>query len=258
MSFIVFSGIMLPFIGTASGAALCFFIKCKSTRVLENVLSGFAGGVMMAASFFSLIVPAYRILHFKDYAHLRIITGVGLGILFIIFCNKVIDYLNKKRKKTLFGKRFAFILAIIIHNIPEGIATGVAFSAAATFITGMDSGAAFILALSIALQNIPEGAIISMPVFTDGNTRIKAFSMGALSGIIEPVAAFLAFIFSHFATVLLPYLLAFAAGAMIHVTTTELIPCVLRDKGNLRSVLFGVLSFIFGFFIMAYLDLILA
>lgn len=252
----VFWAILIPFLGTVAGSAFCFFIKKKSLGSLENIMSGFAGGVMLAASIWSLILPSFELFKHQSFAIFRVFLGVLIGIFFIVICDKLISYIRKNTKKFFINERFSFIFAVVLHNIPEGVAIGVAVSAAIYCSSGAEMLSALILACSIALQNIPEGAIISMPLVSYGKTKKSAFIIGSLSGIVEPIAAFAALFFSRSANFLLPYLLSFAAGAMIYVTATELIPSAIRCNSNYKINLRGTLSFFIGFLIMMLLDLL--
>lgn len=246
MSFQIFLGIVLPFIGTTLGSAAVFFTQKNNLGTKDISLSGFAAGVMVAASVWSLIIPAVEMSsHMGFFAFLPMLSGFWAGILFLIVTEKPFLRLSRKHD----SGRLMLVLAVVLHNIPEGIAVGVAFSLALTTGSAPLLVSALMLSVGMTLQNIPEGAIISLPIGNSGKSKTKAFILGSLSGIVEPICAFIALIFSSAASVLLPYLLGFAAGAMIYVSAGELIP---RAKG-----LLGVVWFCVGFSVMMVLDVAL-
>ena len=242
----IFFGIILPFIGTTFGSAAVFFTANNKNGTKDVSLSGFAAGVMAAASVWSLIIPSVEMSsHLGFFAFFPMLLGFWAGVFFLIAAEKPVERFSKKGP----AGRLMLVLAVVIHNIPEGMAVGVAFAAA----LGTGSTAmlvpALMLSVGMTLQNIPEGAIISLPLGNGGKSKTKAFLLGSLSGAVEPVFAIITLIFSSAASVLLPYLLGFAAGAMIYVCAGELIP---RAKG-----LCGVLWFLFGFSVMMVLDVAL-
>ncbi len=240
MNLLILSGILLPFIGTSLGASFVFFSKRKSSD--SSILQGFASGVMIAASVWSLIIPAVEMSsHLGFFGFIPMLSGLWFGIAFLFLCEKL-PFSDK-------SDGLLFYLAVVLHNIPEGMAVGVAFACAIGGSSWLNVTSAFLLSFGMAMQNIPEGAIISLPLRNDGHSRKKAFALGSLSGIVEPLAAFFTLIFSSFASALLPYLLGFAAGAMIYVTLSELLP---KAKG-----IKGTLWFLIGFSLMMVLDITL-
>lgn len=238
----VFFGIIIPFIGTAIGAAFVFLLGREPGKTVHELLSGLSAGVMTAASVWSLLLPSIAdSAHLGGLAFLPAATGFILGVLFICVIEKVAPILSSS------GSAGMTAFAVTLHNVPEGMAVGVAY--AGFLIKGTETAlmGAFSLALGIAIQNIPEGAIVSMPMREKG--RLRAFSIGALSGAVEPVAATLPLIALSFIAPLMPYLLSFAAGAMMCVVVEELIP-------DLRGAV-GTLAFTAGFVIMMSLDVAL-
>ena len=242
MSLKIIFGILLPFIGTTLGAFFVFFAKRKSSD--SKALSGFAAGVMLAASVWSLIIPAVEMsASLGIFAFIPMLLGLWSGIAFIIAAEKLIALSYDSESASC----ASFFLAVVLHNIPEGMAVGVAFALA------LKSPAAFLpavmMSVGMAMQNIPEGAIISLPLKNGGSSKKKAFILGSLSGIVEPIAAIFTLVFASFAASILPYLLGFAAGAMIFVTADELLPKA-KSTG-------GVLWFCIGFSVMMVLDIAL-
>ena len=242
-------GIIVPFIGTSLGSFFVFFLKKDLNKKFQKLLVGFAAGVMIAASVWSLIIPSVEMAE-KQHVISWIPAAIGfiLGILFLLGINVIVDKLNNKKYKSLNMLMFS----VTLHNIPEGMAVGVCF---VSFLAGaIDFSAAFLLSIGIALQNIPEGAIISMPLKLEGKSKIKSFFYGVLSGIVEPIASFLTILLIKVVVLVLPYLLSFAAGAMIYVVVQELIP---EMHDNDKSYL-GVIGVAFGFVIMMILDIALS
>lgn len=231
----------LPFLGTALGAACVFFMKKRSSR-FHLALAGFAGGVMMAASVWSLLIPAMEYAsHLGRFSFLPAVAGIWGGFLFLWLADRLMP-------KTLDGSGM-LVLAVTMHNLPEGMAVGVA---AAGWLTGSHSisaAAAVALAAGIGLQNIPEGAIISMPLTQQGMARRRAFGWGVLSGIVEPIGAVLTILLSRLVVPVLPFLLSFSAGAMLYVVAEELLS---GGRAKLRTLAFGV-----GFTLMLMLDVAL-
>ena len=250
----VFIGICVPFIGTALGAAAVFFMKKTLGADVCEALAGFAAGVMSAASVWSLLLPAIdRSAHLGALAFLPALIGFWAGVLLMLLLGKLIPFLQRNAGSSIGAPRTAMmVLAVTLHNIPEGMAVGAAY---AVFLEGggITASAALALALGIAIQNFPEGAIISMPLHADGKPKLLSFSGGILSGVVEPVFAVLTVLFAGIAIPVLPYLLAFAAGAMIYVTVAELIPDAVRNARPAR----GVLLFAAGFTAMMSLDVAL-
>jgi ZIP family zinc transporter len=245
---------------TAAGASLVFFFKTMNRGILDPML-GFTGGVMVAASFWSLLNPAIEMSE-KMYRYAWVPAAVGffLGALFIYFLDKVTPHLHlnfgveeSEGVKTKLHKTTLLILAITLHNIPEGLAVGVLFGAAATGIDGASITAAITLAIGIGIQNFPEGIAVSMPLRRHGVSRLRSFWYGQLSAIVEPVAGVIGALAVIYMQPILPFALAFAAGAMIFVVVEEVIPETQRDKYTDRSVL----GFIGGFLVMMILDVAL-
>lgn len=252
-------GIMIPFIGTTLGAACVFFMQKAMNTTLQKILSGFAAGVMVAASVWSLLIPSMDMA--KDLGKLAFLpaaAGMMFGIAFLLLLDRLIPHLHVNEEKpegpkTSLKKSSMLILAVTLHNIPEGMAVGAVFAgmlADSELITVMG---AFALSIGIAIQNLPEGAIISMPVCAAGLSKKKAFMYGMLSGVVEPIGAVLTIWLSGFLIPLLPYLLSFAAGAMIYVVVEELIPEAV--EGEHTNI--GTISFAIGFVLMMALDVAL-
>jgi len=252
-------GIFIPFVGTALGAACVFFMKDVMNQNIQKALLGFASGVMVAASVWSLLIPAIEMSEDKgQLAFLPAAIGFVLGILFLLGMDHLIPHLHmdsdvpegmpSKLKKTTM-----MVLAVTLHNIPEGMAVGVVFAGAITGEEGVTLAGALTLALGIAIQNFPEGAIVSMPLVTEGNSRGKAYLYGMLSGIVEPIAAGITIVLLGLVTPMLPYLLAFAAGAMIYVVVEELLP----EASTGEHTNISTIGFATGFLIMMILDVAL-
>lgn len=252
-------GILIPFIGTTLGAACVFFMQKAMNITLQKILSGFAAGVMIAASVWSLLIPSMDMAqNLGKLAFLPAAAGMMFGIAFLLFLDRLIPHLHVNEEKpegpkTSLKKSSMLILAVTLHNIPEGMAVGAVFAgmlADSELITVMG---AFALSIGIAIQNLPEGAIISMPVCAAGLSKKKAFMYGMLSGVVEPAGAVLTIWLSGFLIPLLPYLLSFAAGAMIYVVVEELIPEAV--EGEHTNI--GTISFAVGFILMMALDVAL-
>ena len=226
----VFWGIAIPFFGTTLGAAMVFFMKNKINNKVEKTLLGFASGVMVAASVWSLLIPSIDMANEqKIIAWLPATIGLLLGILFLLVLDSIIPHLHLKSTepegiKSKLKKTTMMVLAVTLHNIPEGMAVGVLFAGALSQNSGVTMAGAFALAIGIAIQNFPEGAIISMPLKSEGMSKTKAFLCGTLSGIVEPIGAVITILLTSAIVRVLPYLLSFAAGAMIYVVSSELIP----------------------------------
>lgn len=251
--------VLLPFLGTSLGAAAVFFIKNKMNLQLQRILTGFAAGVMVAASIWSLIIPAMdQSAHMGKWAFLPALIGVWAGFGFLLLLDMLIPHLHLNSSKpegapSNLGKNSMMVLAVALHNLPEGMAVGVV---AAGWLTGNESisaAAALALALGIALQNLPEGAIISMPLKSNGMNRGRAFGYGVLSGVVEPLGAVITILLANQIAPTLPYLLSFAAGAMLYVVVEELIPEM--SEGNHSNV--GTIFFAIGFTLMMVLDVAL-
>ena len=259
MDFKVWSAVLIPFLGTTLGAGFVFFLKGKMNRTLQRSLTGFASGVMVAASVWSLIIPAMeQSEHMGKLSFLPAFAGVWGGFLFLLLLDQLIPHLHigsecPEGKSCGLGKSAMMVMAVALHNLPEGMAVGVV---AAGWISGNESisyAAALALALGIALQNLPEGAIISMPLKSNGMKRGKAFGYGVLSGVIEPIGALLTILMADLLVPVLPYLLSFSAGAMLYVVVEELIPEMSEgEHSNIGTVFFAV-----GFTLMMVLDVAL-
>ena len=243
-------GILIPFIGTCLGSFFVFFLKKEIDPNFQKVMTGFASGVMIAASIWSLIIPSVEMVEAQyKLIWLPAVVGLLLGVLFLIFVNKVSDNVQNSKGKGINMLMFS----VTLHNIPEGMAVGVCFASVLSGNTGVSLLSAIILALGIAIQNIPEGAIISMPMKLDGVSKKKAFITGVMSGIVEPIASLITIVLINVVVPLLPYLLAFAAGAMIYVVFEELVP----EMHNGNKSFLGIISVIIGFSVMMILDITL-
>ena len=236
---------------TLLGSAIVFFFKKINKTFMDGML-GFAAGIMIAAAFFSLLSPAIEMANNLEINVVTIISiGFILGGLLLFVGDKVFDSLNKK-ENNIFNKRtIMLILSITLHNIPEGLAVGVAFGSIAYGLDGATIGSAWILALGIGLQNFPEGCAVSLPLLREGLSRKKAFFWGQLSGIVEPISGVIGAILVMKIRIILPFLLSFASGAMIYVVIQELIPA---SQTNKRKDLMALFSLI-GFVIMMILDI---
>lgn len=254
------TGLLIPFLGTAAGSACVFFMKRDLRQGLQKALTGFAGGVMTAASIWSLLIPAMQQAEsMRKWAFVPAATGFWIGILFLLLLDKVIPHLHMfaekaEGPKTRLARTSMMVLAVILHNIPEGMAVGVVYAGLLSGSAEITAGGALALALGIAIQNFPEGAIISMPLRAEGKSRGKAFLDGVLSGAVEPVGAVLTILAASVIVPAMPYLLSFAAGAMIYVVVEELIPEM--SSGEHSNI--GVLLFSFGFTLMMVLDVALS
>lgn len=255
----ILSAVLLPFLGTVLGAAGVFFLRGKMPLQLQRGLTGFAAGVMVAASVWSLIIPAMdQSAHMGRLAFLPAFVGVWGGFLFLLLLDRVIPHLHlnstcPEGAKCGLGKSTMMVLAVALHNLPEGMAVGVV---AAGWLTGSQriSGAmALALSLGIALQNLPEGAIISMPLKSGGMKRGRAFGYGVLSGVVEPIGAVMTILLAELVVPVLPYLLSFSAGAMLYVVVEELIPEM--SEGEHSHI--GTILFAAGFTLMMVLDVAL-
>ena len=254
-----FYGILIPFLGTSLGAACVFFMKRALSDRLQRILTGFAAGVMVAASVWSLLIPAIeQSAAFGRLAFFPAFAGFWLGILFLLALDQLIPHLHAKSNqaegpKSQLQRTTKMVLAVTLHNIPEGMAVGVVY---AGFLSGgsqITAAAALALSLGIAIQNFPEGAIISMPLRAEGMKKSKAFCCGVLSGVVEPIGAVLTILAARLIVPALPYLLSFAAGAMLYVVVEELIPEMSQGThSNIGTVFFAV-----GFSVMMMLDVAL-
>ena len=255
----VIYGILIPLIGTTLGAACVFFMKKAIGDKLQRLLMGFASGVMVAASVWSLLIPSIeQSSSMGRLSFIPALAGLWIGMLFLLLLDCITPHLHinsteAEGPKTHMKKTTMLVLAVTIHNIPEGMAVGVVYAGYISENTGITAMAALVLALGIAIQNFPEGAIISLPLRSEGFGRGKAFLYGFLSGVVEPVAAFVTIMAAGIITPALPYLLSFAAGAMLYVVVEELIPEM--SQGKHSNI--GVIAFAVGFGIMMMLDVAL-
>ena len=255
----VIMGLLIPFIGTAAGAACVFFLRKELKQSVERALTGFAAGVMVAASIWSLIVPAIEQSEDKGrWAFLPAFIGFWLGILFLLLLDHVIPHLHREidqveGPKSHLSRKAMLVLAVTLHNIPEGMAVGVVYAGLMNGSGTITAGGALALALGIAIQNFPEGAIISMPLYAEGKSKPGSFWLGVLSGAVEPVFGGLTVLIAGLVVPAMPYLLSFAAGAMLYVVVEELIPEM--SAGEHSNI--GVISFAIGFSLMMALDVAL-
>jgi ZIP family zinc transporter len=245
-------GLLIPFLGTAIGSAFVFFMRKEMPARLQKILLGFASGVMVAASVWSLLIPGMEMGGIKP-------ATIGLlgGFAFLLLIDHITPHLHAtggpEGPKSHLSKTTMLALAVTIHNFPEGMAVGVALAGAMSGGAGMTAAGALALSIGIAIQNAPEGAIISMPLRAAGNSRLKSFCVGALSGIVEPIGGALVILLASVMTPAMPYLLAFAAGAMLYVVVEELIPEA--SEGEHSNI--GTIGFALGFALMMVLDVIL-
>ena len=252
--------LLIPFVGTMIGSASVLFLSDRFAERIRNILLGFASGVMVAASVWSLLIPAMNeSSEMGNMAWVPAVVGFMVGILFMLLLDMVTPHLHLDSDKpegprSKLGRSTMLVLAVTLHNIPEGMAVGVVAAGVVTGETAMSFAGALALAIGLAIQNIPEGAIISLPLRAASNSRTRAFAYGTLSGIVEPVAAILTIVFIEHLIGIFPYMLAFAAGAMIYVVVEELIPEAHEGKhSNLPTIAFAV-----GFALMMILDVALA
>jgi ZIP family zinc transporter len=248
------AGLLIPLGGTILGASFVFFLRKEMSPALQKVLLGFASGVMVAASVWSLLIPG---IDMSEGNVVPVTIGLLAGFAFLLLIDYITPHLHpaggEEGPKSRLSKTAKLALAVTIHNLPEGMAVGVALAGAMSSDTGISIAAALALSIGIAIQNIPEGAIISMPLRSAGNSRWRAFGVGALSGAVEPVGALLVILLSSVMTPLMPFLLAFAAGAMLYVVVEELIPET--SQGDHSNV--GTIGFAAGFALMMVLDVVL-
>ena len=255
----VIMGLLIPFIGTSAGAACVFFLKKELKDGIQRALTGFAAGVMVAASIWSLIVPAIEQSEgMGSFAFVPAFIGFWAGILFLLLLDHIIPHLHVRINQTegpksKLTRTVMLVLAVTLHNIPEGMAVGVVYAGLMSGSANITAGGALALALGIAIQNFPEGAIISMPLYSEGKSKPKSFVLGVLSGAVEPVFGALTVLIAGLVVPAMPYLLSFAAGAMLYVVVEELIPEM--SQGKHTNV--GVISFAIGFSLMMALDVAL-
>lgn len=252
-------GLALPVIGTTVGAAFVFFIKDKIPDYVQKALLGFASGVMIAASVWSLLIPSMNMVENEGVMSvIPAAIGFLLGMGFLLLLDEIIPHLHidnnsPEGPKTKLSRTAMLTFAVALHNLPEGMAVGVVY--AGTLAAGGDVtiSAALALSVGIAIQNIPEGAIVSMPLYMENRSKWKSFGIGALTGLVEPIGAVLVILLASLMTSVLPYLLAFAAGAMIYVVIEELIPEASQgEHSNISTI-----GFALGFTLMMVLDVVL-
>ena len=255
----VILGLLIPLIGTAAGSGCVFFLRKDLTRNVRRALSGFAAGVMVAASIWSLIVPAIdQSADMEKLAFLPAFIGFWLGVLFLLLLDHIIPHLHRSVNQTegprsRLSRTAMMVLAVTLHNIPEGMTVGVVYAGLLSGSANITAGAALALSLGIAIQNFPEGAIVSMPLYAENGNKPKAFALGTFSGAVEPVFGALTALIAGMVTPAMPYLLSFAAGAMLYVVVDDLIPeTAAGEHSNI-----GVIAFALGFSVMMALDVAL-
>lgn len=259
MQYEVVQGVLVPFIGTSLGAAAVLFMRRNLNEMVQRALTGFAAGVMVAASIWSLIIPAIEQSEAMGaWAFVPAFVGFWVGIVFLLVLDGIIPHLHMmsdeaEGPRTSLTRTAMLVLAVVLHNLPEGMAVGVVYAARLAGSADITAAGALALSLGIAIQNLPEGAIISMPLHAEGVSKPKSFLYGVLSGAVEPVGALLTIAAAGLVTSLLPYLLSFAAGAMVYVVVEELIPEMSHGKhSNLGTIMFAL-----GFTVMMALDVAL-
>lgn len=251
--------LIIPFLGTTLGSAMVFFLKKEMKPFVKKILVGFAAGVMIAASIWSLLIPASEMTEEQGkIAWIPTSVGFLLGIVFLLILDSIIPHLHQDQEKpeglkSSFKKTTMLMLAVTLHNIPEGMAVGVTLAGALTGNVGISIAGTMALAIGIAIQNFPEGAIISMPLRAEGVSKPKAFLYGAISGIVEPIGAIITILLTSYVLPILPYILSFAAGAMIYVVVEELIPE--SQEGEHSNI--GTIGVAIGFVVMMILDTVL-
>ncbi len=255
----IVKGLLIPFAGTTLGAACVLFMRRGLNQKVQRALTGFAAGVMVAASVWSLLIPAMdQAADMGKWSFVPAAVGFWAGILFLLALDHLIPHMHMNSEKAegpdvKLKKSTMLVLAVALHNIPEGMAVGVVYAGLIMGNTDVTIAGALALSIGIAIQNFPEGAIISMPLRAEGVSKPRAFLYGMLSGIVEPIAAFLTIQLAALVTPILPYMLSFAAGAMIYVVVEELIPEASEgEHSNIGTILFAV-----GFSIMMILDVAL-
>ena len=255
----IFVGLLIPFLGTMLGSAMVFLMKNEMNKKIEKLLLGFASGVMISASIWSLMIPSIDMAEKQGkISWIPAVIGFILGIIFLLVLDSLIPHLHLKTDKpegikAKLKNSTMMVLAVTLHNIPEGMTVGVVFAGILTQNAGITLAGAIALSIGIAIQNFPEGAIISMPLKTEGISKTKSFLYGTLSGIVEPIVAIITILLTNRLVPVLPYLLSFAAGAMIYVVVEELIP---ESQAGEHSNI-GTVGFAIGFIIMMILDVAL-
>ena len=251
--------LLIPFTGTMIGSAAVLFLGDKFASRIHNALLGFASGVMIAASVWSLLIPAMEeSVEMGNLAWVPAVVGLLAGVVFMLLLDIITPHLHPDSDKpegprSKLGRSSMLVLAVTLHNIPEGMAVGVVAAGVLTGELGMSLAGAFALAIGLAIQNIPEGALISLPLRSAGNSRGRAFAYGTLSGVVEPLSAIVTILFIEHLSGIFPYMLAFSAGAMIYVVVEELIP----ESHNGRHSNIPTIAFAIGFALMMVLDVAL-
>ena len=257
--FHIILGILIPFLGTTIGAGCVFFVQKEIKPVIQKMLLGFASGIMVAASVWSLLIPAMEMCESAGkLAFIPAAVGFSIGMLFLWMLDKLIPHLHMgsdtpEGPKSNLKKTTMLVFAVTLHNLPEGMAVGVVFAGLLTGSAPITVAGAFALTIGIAIQNFPEGAIISLPLHSEGQSKLRAFIMGTLSGVVEPIGALVTILCAKVLVPIVPYMLAFAAGAMIYVVVEELIPEA--NEGEHSNV--GTIAFAVGFVLMMVLDVAL-
>ena len=252
-------GLIVPVIGTTLGAACVYFVKDTLPPLTKKTFMGFTAGVMIAAAVWSLIIPSMEMARGEGFAKVvPMVVGFILGVLFLLLMDHVTPHQHglddsTEGPKSHLSRTWKLVLAIILHNIPEGMAIGVAFAAVFEGTEYLSLAGALALSIGIAIQNFPEGAIVSLPLRDAGNSKNKAFTIGVLSGIVQPAGAVITILLASFVVPLMPYLLSFAAGAMLYVVVEELIPTSARSPHSNH----GPIGFTAGFLLMIILDALL-
>lgn len=259
MNIEVIKGAFVPFLGTTLGASCVFFMKNKLNEMVQRALTGFAAGVMIAASVWSLLIPSLEQSEgMGGLSFIPAVVGFLIGMFFLLFLDHIIPHLHMNSDqaegpKSKLQKTTMLVLAVTLHNIPEGMAVGVVYAGWLSGNESITSMGALALSLGIAIQNFPEGAIISMPLKSEGMSKSKSFGYGVLSGLVEPVGTLVTIMAAGLILPALPYLLSFAAGAMIYVVVEELVPEMSQGKhSNVGTIMFAI-----GFSIMMMLDVAL-
>lgn len=256
--------LLTPFIGTALGSCCVLFMKKQMNKTIQTALSGFAAGVMIAASVWSLLIPCLELSSNAQMGKLSFLPaaiGFCLGMLFLLFLDNIIPHMHidetVEGPKSKLQKSTMLFFAVVLHNIPEGMAVGILLSGYLSGIEELTRAGTWALAIGIAIQNFPEGAIVSMPLHSKGISKTKACFKGIISGAVEPIAGLLTILFSSYILPVLPYLLSFAAGAMIYVVVEELIPEMVGKSNESSHSNIGTILFTVGFTLMMVLDVAL-
>ena len=255
----LFLGLLIPLLGTMLGSAFVFFMKDEMPQRVQKTLLGFASGVMVAASVWSLLIPAMEMEEGQGaFSVVPAAVGFLLGVGFLLLLDELTPHLHlgsssPEGPRSRLSRTAMLALAVTIHNLPEGMAVGVVFAGAEQGVGGLSLASAVAVSLGIAIQNVPEGAIISMPMRAEGNSRWRSFLIGSLSGAVEPIGGLAVVLLASLLTPILPYMLAFAAGAMFYVVVEELIPEASSGKhSNLSTI-----GFALGFVLMMVLDVVM-